>query len=457
VRLALIFWGGFYFILGPLSLPHDGDLYWQRWLGQIVVQTRQLPTALGRETFTAAGAPWVPQEWFFSVIVAIATNFHLFLLLALVMSAVPVAVLLLVYLRAREEAASTAIGIAVIFCGMTLTESFGVRAQVVGYGFFALFVFLLERKDRWYWATIPIAIAWANVHASVAIAPFVLGARLVAALSEGGVQHLRGNRDLALLPALLVATVCTPLGLRLPLYAISLVGSPIRHYIIEWQPPGLLDFSFLFGVLPLAIAIVAGGRATLLDRRQQSFPAALLFVASLFAIRNMPLFAIAAAPLSAFALSRLKRPLTRLNQSLQSLELVATLAIVAMLILTAGFQLKRQWREPPLLPVAAVHALGADGTNHRILCEDFAWCSVALGNPRLRVFIDGRCDPYPLQVWQAYAAAIAGGRSALSSLADYGTDTVIAHLGSALAARLGSAPSWKVAYTDGTFIVFHRE
>ena len=184
------------------------------------------PTVLGNETFTAAGAPWVPQEWLFSVIVSIATNLRLFLLLALLMSAIPLAVLLLVYLRARREAGPTAIGVALVFCGMTLTESFGVRAQVVGYGFFALFVFLLERKDRWYWATIPVAIAWANVHASVAIAPFVLGARLVATLSEGGVQRLRGNRDLALLPALLLATVCTPLGLRLPALRDKPRGQP---------------------------------------------------------------------------------------------------------------------------------------------------------------------------------------------------------------------------------------
>ncbi|MGB7049557.1 MAG: hypothetical protein WBD57_14625, partial [Candidatus Cybelea sp.] len=61
----------------------------------MVLQTHRLPTALGSETFTAAGAPWVPQEWLFSVIVAVATNLHLFTVLAVAVSAIPLAVLVL--------------------------------------------------------------------------------------------------------------------------------------------------------------------------------------------------------------------------------------------------------------------------------------------------------------------------------------------------------------------------
>jgi hypothetical protein len=51
-----------------------GDLAWQRWIGEAIIRSHRIPTALGDETFTAAGAPWVPQEWLFAVGTTILQN-----------------------------------------------------------------------------------------------------------------------------------------------------------------------------------------------------------------------------------------------------------------------------------------------------------------------------------------------------------------------------------------------
>ncbi|MFY9720012.1 MAG: hypothetical protein WAK16_10250, partial [Candidatus Cybelea sp.] len=170
-RIALFLWGGLYLALGPLHAPGDGDLYWQRWLGDLLLRTHHLPAVLGDGTFTAPTAPWVPQEWVFSLAVAVATNQHLFLLLSILVSALPIGILISVYARARETATPDAIGIALLFCGMALVESFGARAQVLGWAGLAVFVLFLERRDRWYYAAFPAAVVWANLHATVAIAP----------------------------------------------------------------------------------------------------------------------------------------------------------------------------------------------------------------------------------------------------------------------------------------------
>src|SRR5579872_2226109 len=59
------------FLMGALSFPaHDGDIAWQQWLGTYVLHQHMLPKQLGPETFTSSGAPWIPQEWAFSVAVA---------------------------------------------------------------------------------------------------------------------------------------------------------------------------------------------------------------------------------------------------------------------------------------------------------------------------------------------------------------------------------------------------
>ncbi len=75
-------------------------------------------------------------------------------------------------------------------------------------------------------------------------------------------------------------------------------------------------------------------------------------------------------------------------------------------------------KEPPRLPFAAIAQIGALGGDHNLFCEDFTWCSVALAYPGLHVFIDGRCDAYPLPVWREYASALNAAGAELERAAD---------------------------------------
>jgi hypothetical protein len=454
VRLVLLLWGGLFLALGPLNAPGDGDLYWQRWLGDLILQTHQLPAALGNETFTAAGAPWVPQEWIFSVIVALAMNHGLFLLVSIVVSALPLGMLASIYLRARATSSPEAIAVVLFFCGVALLESFGARAQVLGWAALAAFMFFIERRDRWYYAAFPTAVIWANLHASVAVAPVLLLARIAATAVDGGFRGLRDSRDTYMLPAVVLATFCTPLGWRLPFYAIALAHSPIRHYIQEWQPVTFHDLSFVFGALPLALAVVAGGSATLARDKIRSFPAAVLFVAMLFAGRNIPLFAIVAAPLAAAGLDIRFSRIRELGVKARELEPVAAVAMCVAFVASGIALTRMQQNGPPRLPTAAIASLARDGQAHRVFCENFTWCSVALQYPTLRVFIDGRCDPYPLPVWRQYIAAIKVDRGWRRPLANYRVDRVITSRGSRLALALAKSANWHRTYQDARFVVF---
>ena len=449
-------WSGLFLVLGPLRSPGDGDLFWQRWLGDLVVQTHRLPSALGAETFTAQGAPWVPQEWLFSTLLALAWNAHLFFLFSLAVSALPAIILATIYWRSRGGASPEAIGIALLLCGIALLESFGVRAQVLGWAMLAAFMLFVERRDRWYYLTIPAAVLWANVHASVAIAPVIVLSRVVATIADGGMRALGSSRDAVALPAVLLASVCTPLGWKLPLLAVTLSTSPIRSHIQEWQPPGWGDASFVFGAVPLALAILLGGRTTL-NAKLQSFPALVLFVAALFAFRNTALFAIVATPLAAMGLDARFPRLRSIGPKARELEPVALAAIALAVGLSALALTRLQRDEPARLPIAAIASLAADKSGHRLLCENFTWCSVALDYPVLRVFIDGRCDAYPLAVWQEYLTVIRGRDAWAGPLKAYRVDSVIAERGSTLAIALENAPRWESAYRDAQYVVFRHD
>ena len=438
-------------------MPGDGDLYWQRWLGELILQTHRLPSALGTETFTAAGATWVPQEWLFGILVALAWNAHVFFWFSLAFSALPAMILATIYRRARGRASAEAIGVALLFCGLALLTSFGVRAQVLGWTMLAFFMLFLERNDRWYYLTIPTAVLWANLHASVAIAPVIVVCRIVATIADGGLRGLRTSRDLIALPAVVLATFCTPLGWKLPAFALALSTSPIRAYIQEWQPPDWRDGSFVLGLLPIALAVLLGGRTTLIRAKMQSFPALVLFVAALVAARNMAIFAIVAAPLAAVGLDARFPKIRAIGSKARELEPVALATIGFVLALSAIALARQQLNEPARLPIAAIASLAADQDAHRVLCEDFTWCSIALQYPALRVFIDGRCDAYPLAVWRQYVSTVGAHGSWAQPLQAYGVDSVVARRGGRLALALAKAPRWEPAYRDDTYVVFRHD
>ena len=233
-RVVLIFLGRPLPHLGPLRLPGDGDLYWQRWLGNVILHSHRLPNALGTETFTAAGASWVPQEWLFSIAVAAAHNRGAFVLFAGLVSLLPLGILLSIVARARGEAPSQAIGITLVFAGMALAESFGIRAQVAGWFCFAWLLYFVERRDAWRYAAIAVTLVWANVHASVMLAPLVIVGRMT-----GYALDRRWRDVVAQLPLLLgvaLAICCTPLGMRLPQYALTLANGPIDTSLKNGSP-----------------------------------------------------------------------------------------------------------------------------------------------------------------------------------------------------------------------------
>jgi hypothetical protein len=455
VRIALVFWGGFFLALGPLRSAGDGDLFWQHWLGDLVIRTHHIPAALGSETFTSAGAAWVPQEWLFSVLLALAMSHGVFVLFAVLISAVPAAILVFVFLRARTAVRPEAVAVVLVLCGLALVESFGIRAQVVGWGCLAAFLLCIERRDAWYYASIPIVVFWANFHASVFLAPAILLARIAGAIADDRRSTRTRNRDLRLLVFVAGAALCTPFGWHLPVYAIALVGSPIRHFILEWQPPGLTDPSFVFGACVLAALAFAASVRTFRDNKREIFPAAFVFVSMLLASRNVPLFAIVAAPLAARAIPDARGTLSRLGASLRSMEAAALTSIVVIVALASLLLTWGQRHEPPRLPIAAMAALSQMHRN-RVFCENFAWCSVALQYPQLSVFIDGRCDPYPLAIWKSYVSAIGVSRSWGTTLQRYRVDAVVASRTSRLQPALAADQSWHLAFEDAQYVVYTR-
>jgi hypothetical protein len=391
-----------------VSFPYsvDGDLFWQRELGNAVLANHALPNALGPEAFAAVGAPWVPQEWLLGVAASVAVSHGALAVLGIAAATAAVLALFVAAARAARGGANALCNLVAFLLGyFGIGTSFGIRAQVFAWPLFSSLLYVLDFTDvRAFWA-VPVVVLWANVHASVMLAVPVVWVDSALWIVRRGLGDARARIGIALSVLVPLATLATPLGIRLPLFALSFARSPIRQFIIEWRPVDVTDAAVYAGALPL-LALAAYGAF----RLWRSMPRDVVVVAALavmmeMAMRNVPLFTIAAIPLAAngltLLLARFRLPADPMSERGPRFFMLGSAVVLgaAIFIVVLRSPLPLGSFHPPQREFAALAATTGD---HRIFCTDFTDCSVALQFPNLRVFLDGRADAFPLAVWKDF-------------------------------------------------------
>ena len=244
-----------------VSFPYsvDGDLFWQRELGNAVLANHALPNALGPEAFAAVGAPWVPQEWLLGVAASVAVSHGALAVLGIAAATAAVLALFVAAARAARGGANALCNLVAFLLGyFGIGTSFGIRAQVFAWPLFSSLLYVLDFTDvRAFWA-VPVVVLWANVHASVMLAVPVVWVDSALWIVRRGLGDARARIGIALSVLVPLATLATPLGIRLPLFALSFARSPIRQFIIEWRPVDVTDAAVYAGALPL-LALAAYG------------------------------------------------------------------------------------------------------------------------------------------------------------------------------------------------------
>lgn len=437
----------------------DGDLAWQQWLGTHVLASHHLPQRLGAETFTSEGAAWVPQEWAFSLAVASTLPHGDFGWLALLTAAAAVCTLFLTALRAYRRGSSIIPTALVTFCtGYAMVQSFGVRAQIFGWLMLAVLMLLLDLENDWIFLAIPVIAIWANVHASAALAPVLVGAWTLGTLIEDRRWTPRVERNVVLTAGCAFAVCLTPLLWHLPVYAIELSQSSIRSAIVEWQPSDLFVPAFAAGILPLLGLCAYFGIAAPRERWRDGMLFALTATMSFMALRHIPIAAIVIAPMAAQRLTSLLPSSARINAIMrerfsEGLVFAATACSIAVIIVSLG-------RVPAIagvtLPRDAIASLARVPGTHNLYCEDFAWCSLALNTRNIRTFVDGRCDPFPPRVWNDYLAVEELAPRWSQILDRYHVNAVLVKRQRPLAQALALRNGWHAFYRDRKYEIFLR-
>lgn len=435
------------------------DLTYHLRAGAEMLAAGALPT-VDTWTFTAAGLPWVDQQWGAQLILELTYRFGGWTGLALLRAALIAwifgAVLVICRRRGLDERTSALLTLAAFFvASVALT----LRPQLLGMACFALVLLIVTDRRRHrgrLWLIPLVVLVWANLHGSFFLAPLVLGLAWLEDLHD---RVASPHRTLVVALACVLTACVTPFGPAVWVYAVGLSVNPlVTSRISEWQPTSLRDGS---GIMFYASALAV---AALLARRDRPTPWPTLawfgtfFLIGAYAVRGMAWWPVAAATAvagilaqtAAGAPARVDPPLIRrLNVVVAGLIVVACVALLPLwrpLDPGLGTPVGVVGNAPPGI-TAAVRDLAAPGDR---LFQPQPWGSwFEWTLPDLPVALDSRIELFPPEVWEQVERVEAGVDGWQEQLDAWDVTMVVAagDGADAFTGRLAAA-GWRVVHED---------
>lgn len=472
---------------------YDTDYFWHLRTGALIAESGSVPRT-DPFSYSAPGARWIDLHWLFQLglhglygLGGHAANRTAGLVLGLLVVAISAATLW----RNDRPALS---GIALALLVLTAGVRFIVRPDTVSLVLAAAVLALLwrdeRRNDRWVLAIVPLQLLWANVHGFQAVGLVLVAIALFAEIAAPWVDATRARRRdrvrrLGGVLALgMLASLANPNGLDgalFPLRQLAMIAPSetlgFGQTIQELRSPlAGFDPQSASSLLAFVVLGVVSFAALVLDRRRVSLFDALVWVSflglALSAVRNIALFALAAAPIFALHLGRWLDDGTRIPLARQ--PALGAVAIAALVLVTgvvtradvATFTGPRGSRDRALadfwFPERAVDWIDRHRPPgplyHRL--GDGGYLIWRLW-PRYRVLIDGRLETYGEKLFAEIELAGGGGPVTFSRLDErYRFGTALLHFDLfrdlSLFAALAASPDWTLVHLDEVAAVFVR-
>ena len=461
------------------------DVWWHLKVGEVIVQTGQIPT-VDIYSFTANGTPYgYANVWLADVIFyGLYRSGGPALLIGMTGLLLGVACGLS-WRLALQRSGSARLATAASLLAAALVIRFGAaRPQIFSIVLFALFYWLLSQarargQGRWLWPLPLLMALWVNLHGA-----FPLGLLLLLFfLGEGllrtwvGQPHAVGQRWLfALLVCLLLTIVAigaNPAGYGVFSTVQGIMGAPaVQQLALEWQAQdinlGADRPFFVLCALAFLVLVYMPGRPWIGDLLLWGGFCAL----GLSARRHGIWLALITPPLLAGCLAQWRWPArpTAAAAPAPRGQGAARLLVGVLLLLTLLFS---PWVRPRLpnsrvsyglldsrTPVAAVEYMAQQGVQGRVFHPQwFGDYLIWRLSPSVQVFLDGRVHLFDWQTWRNHSA-ILNAWNWEQIMADYQiswalldtTDPTQADL----RAALRSSSHWQLRYADDVALLFER-
>ncbi|PYM66836.1 MAG: hypothetical protein DMD79_02195 [Candidatus Rokuibacteriota bacterium] len=473
------------------------DFWWYLKAGEIIVDTRSVPTT-DPFSYTAQGRPWINHMWATQVLLALVWRTWGRTAIVLGKGALVAATFAVVLATVRRRGIHPLLGSALCLIGAWTGAGFWeVRPQVLTYLLVAVYLWILRegwatRRSTW-WAIPALMIPWVNLHAG-----FIIGFGLIALVGVGtalprlveSAPRREGwtilGHSVVLGGLAVLASLVNPYGPRAILFPLEVVGtSAFMSSTLEWLSPNFHNPLFwgFEAMLLLIFPAVAWGRASL-----SMTDVLLLFTFAhlgLLSIRHVPIFAIVAIPPLAVALQggleECRRravgapPLVaRARAALPSLWPLAS-SPVTWLVGAAGLLLLGVALYWGAFLGAPGNPLRLDLNEHRYpreaitfidenrlpapLFNVYAWAGYELWRlyPRYRVFIDGRTHVYGPEILDDFLAVVNVSERWQTVLDHWKIQTILANRPSLLVEALSITQGWRPVFDGEGAVIFVRE
>jgi hypothetical protein len=465
--------------------PLDGDTLWHLRAGQWQVEHRAI---LRTDLFshTRYGEAWVNHSWLSQVLLygayAALGDWGLALFVALLATAG----MALVFMQCSGDPLIRA-G-AVVLAAAAATVFWTARPQIISFFLSTVVLYLLwlyttRGVDR-LWLIPPLMALWANLHGGFAIGFILMVLALGGEVAEWLFDGVLGGRlpgdaiGPALRPVLRLVVIglvsaaavsLNPYGPAMLLYPFRTVGiGVLQDAIQEWASPNFHETqTWPFIWLLLGTLAVVG-----VSRERLSWRNALLLTgtaySALLAGRNIPTFAIVAAPvLARHANALLEERDIRLRwDQLPTGGVYGVLNwTLAVVVLAGGTAWAVRALDPVTIeeareefhPVAAAAYLESNDLPTPIF-NSYNWGGYLIWAARdYLVYVDGRTDLYDDEFLRDYLAIHLAGEGWQEKLDAAGVNTVIVEADSPLAHSLADVGGWSLAYEDDLAVIYVRE
>ena len=490
----ILWMGAFFgvFLGGRRMINADGDLALHLNLGKYILNTRCIPL---RDVFshTLPGQPVTQHEWLSTLIFeSIKRIFGLegvIFLCALVISRT--IYLLFKHIQSKSQ---TLLPVLLVVL-LTLINSIVhwlARPHIFTFLLLTLWMIALDqlRAGKTYrWWTLPtLMLLWVNLHGG-----FIIGFIIWFIYGFGiGCDTLfnRFKSEEKLAPkfwryyllggaASFLASLLNPSGLNLWGKVLGHVGNrylaDITH---EFQSPDFHNATFWPFLFTIALLVITLGLGKKKIKSEMLFNTAAWLIMGLYSARNIPLFAISAAPLLASALEELlinANPdvkflawIKGLDSRLQVLDrqlkgtfwpLFGIIISVTGLAADINFDIDGEGYafDPKVFPIEAVDWLEANPQEGEMF-NYFTWGGYLQYRlwPEKRVFIDSKSDFYGEDFVRQYAQVITQQDGWEDVLKQYDVDWAILPIDEPAAKAIQRDLGWKAIYEDETAIILQK-
>jgi hypothetical protein len=442
----------------------DPDLWWHLRNAQSLLASGHF-SVVDSYSYTSAGAPALPFEWLAELAYYAAYKWAglngVFLLVFLLCAAIILGIFRLSYLASHDVKNSFvfAIGGAVL-----AAISIGARTLLFGWLYLIIMLLILEAARRggwkWLWLLPPLFCLWANTHGSWPMGMVLFGIFIASGLVEGNWGHAYATRwSGPELRRLLIAAVASVFAVFINPFGARLVAVPFRTLfssgIGNIQEFMSVDFHTPWGRVAMAL-ILGVVLVAVFSRERWRLDEVGFTVAALYYGLTYSRFLFLAGILLPPIFARRVKLMTAYDRSDDGPVPNAVALAVLLCLFIVSVPRHSKFQDPVQYPEGAVAYIRAHEIRGRIF-HPWVWGGYLIWHtPELKVFIDGRGDPYAANgVFNDYLAADAG-ENPRAVLDKYHVEYVLMPADSLLVQILKSDPAWAVRYSDKTSVLLQR-